>query len=209
MFNASIYHEPSRADWGGPDMAQSTLTGLTALAALLSAVISSVTLIVMVVAGLRNKRTDVLMECHRRFDTLMAGRAAFLKKLTSSSPLDKGTQLEIDGWSHRFWSLQFDEYEWWQHGHVDTKKYCYWMLSRYREFSEGKRGAPFEKIVFVDGWAEVQHRWASPYQGSSPDRPDFLEFVTKIKDCASPANVPGVVQQYRPKGLRRIGLALE
>jgi hypothetical protein len=184
---------------------------LSVIAASISAIAASMTVIVTVLAGVRNKKTDVLMECHRRFETLMIDRVPLVKQLASqlaSSPEpNAGLQIELRAWAQRFWSLQFDEYEWWQHGHVDTRTYRYWMLSRYRDLAQAKRGSRFGKHAFIDGWDEVQKRWARPDQIKSDGQKNFIEFVDEILACASVADVTVKVMQHRPGWRQRLGIA--
>jgi hypothetical protein len=188
-----------------------TLTALSAIAASISAFAASVTVYVTVRAGVRNKKTDVLMECHRRFETLMVDRVPLVKQLASqlaSSPEPNADlQIELRAWAQRFWSLQFDEYEWWQHGHVDTATYRYWMLSRYRDLGQAKRGSRFGKHAFIDGWDEVQKRWARPDQIKSDGQKNFIEFMGEILACASVAEVTLKVTQHKPGWRQRLGIA--
>jgi hypothetical protein len=187
-----------------------TLPALSVIAASISAFVASLTVIVTVLAGVRNKKTDVLMECHRRFETLMIDKVPLVKQLGSqlaSSPEPNADlQIELRAWAQRFWSLQFDEYEWWQHGHVDTATYRYWMLSRYRDLGQAKRGSRFGKHVFIDGWDEVQKRWARPDQIKPDSQKHFIEFMGEILACASVADVAVKVKRHEPGRWYKLGL---
>jgi hypothetical protein len=186
-------------------MSNDTLLALSAIASSGTAIVASVAVVVALLSGLRNKRTDVLIECHRRFDSLMVDRIAILKRLTS--PPTQDDLLQISAWAQRFWSLQFDQYEWWQHGHVDRETYCYWMLSRHREFGLAKSGSTFEAFTCITGWQEVQARWPTP----DPENPlsrrtDFVTFITKLQE-STPVEVQALVWKYNPTGLRYFGLS--
>ncbi|MGA3399204.1 MAG: hypothetical protein ABSC95_08280 [Acetobacteraceae bacterium] len=185
-------------------MSNGTLSALSAIAASFSAIAASAAVVVTLLAGLRNKRTDVLIECHRRFDSLMVDKVGILQQL--ASPPTQAELFRISAWAQRFWSLQFDQYEWWQHGHVDRETYCYWMLSRHREFELAKGGSTFEALACVSGWQEVQARWPTP----DPENPlsrrtDFVTFITKIQN-ETPEGVQALVWKYNPTGLRYLGM---
>jgi hypothetical protein len=185
---------------------QSDWAAFSVIISALSAGLALCTVLVVLFTSRRNKRTDVLVEVHRRFDALMLERARLERRLQRLPPGQNpspGLIHELRTWSMRFWSLQFDQYEWWQSGHVDLTTYCYWMLSRRHEHETADAR---ERLLYDLGWAEIETRWVQhvPYAGGW-GRVGFITLMEAVRTGTEP--VPILVLRSRPGLLRGLGLA--
>lgn len=118
-----------------------------------SIVISLVSLATSIAAAIfshrvnrRLKALDVVVKCQERYD-----RIAFDAKHAVK------TRDEALDYYVRFWSLQWDQFEFWEDGVIGKERYGFWMSCRNQEWGMN------ESVVGVsyrDGWA-----WAVDHQG--------------------------------------------
>ena len=107
------------------------------------------------VTTIRSKRTDVLMECHRRYSEVMAAES----------------QIPETDWYQRFWSRQFDQFNYWDDGFVDDRTFKFWMDSRRYEYAH-------EPELYKIVWEQEKRKYGTKF-------PDFVEAV--FRDGAVPA----------------------
>lgn len=127
----------------------------------LSAVFAIAALLAGMSASMAGKRTDVLIDSHKRFDALMVARVELLRSLRGDREC-ADLSIELDAWSERFWSLQFDQFVWWRKGFVAADVFGYWLKSRQHEFR--RHGVTPEserwwRAVYFDGWERVSRTW--------------------------------------------------
>jgi hypothetical protein len=151
----------------------------------LAAIIAFLALIFTIRAGLQNKRIDVLIDCHKRFDALAQERANLVKRLvaTSSYNSDNDLKIDIEAWSERFWSLQFDQFEWWRRGYIDSDFFSYWMKTRLYDYKKAERDQvsdkiTIEKLAYIDCWTKLKNRWVTHPKGL--ERKDFRTFIKRV-----------------------------
>jgi hypothetical protein len=152
------------------------LTAISAAFALAALMVSSS-------AAVAGKRTDVLIDSHKRFDALMVARGDLLRRLRclATSPGIEGCatpgdaladearmalDIELELWAQRFWSLQFDQFLWWRKGFVARDVFRYWLLSRRHEFRQAQGPtdpelARWRHAVYERGWQNVRHAWTA------------------------------------------------
>jgi hypothetical protein len=81
----------------------------------------------------------------------------------SDLPVDIRTELQV--FSKRYWSLQYDQFKLWRTGYVDWKEYKYWIEGKKRSFNKVKERPSVltvDAYVFREGWEESKDRWHSP-----------------------------------------------
>jgi len=158
-------------------------------------------------AGIQNKRADIMMECHRRFDQLSVLRHELTKRVNKTSDLTKDQELidDINSWVQRFWSLQVDEYEFWRRGFIDNDFFRYWMISRHRDFSDAREDEiknparhTFKMLAFTQGFRVVVDTWAD----ASHPRSDFKDFMEQVRKN----RIDDAMSKYGPWFLRKWGL---
>jgi hypothetical protein len=176
------------------------------LAAWVQALATPLALLVLALtvrAGVQGKRTDVLIASHTRFDALMSERTELIDALVqqNDTTLTPSLSIRIASWGSRFWSLQFDQFVWWQHGFVDPEVFRYWMLSRQAEFDRKLSEAPRHEIIFhtavyVTSWNYAAASWAKPPKHAFVH---LIEEVRKNRICK-------VMKTCGPTWRQRLGL---
>ncbi|HEX4055475.1 MAG TPA: hypothetical protein VHX86_14515 [Tepidisphaeraceae bacterium] len=124
-----------------------TLQEVIALLQAFSALIAGLALVISSLAlrEVRKMKTiDLMRAFQERYDKLRWDIAKDVK----------GKQTAREFYS-RFWNLQLEQYEYWQHGLIDDRIYTYWMQMRRTEWGETD---PFlfshkcPKPSYHDGW---------------------------------------------------------
>ena len=146
----------------GLEVAQVVLQSITALGTLV--------VLVMIVrthrATLENqrllRRSDLQMECNRRFDRIMDMR----DKLEAAD----GELREVKAFYKRFWELQSDQYQFWINGWVTDEDMFCWVQWRHGEWVEnpvlGK-----DEYSFRQSWHDSRERYMEP---------GFAEFMDQV-----------------------------
>jgi hypothetical protein len=108
----------------------------------------------------RMKKTDVFMECSRRYDSLVAVRDNLaVAKLNSKAYFE------------RFWMLQVDQYNHWRRGYIEDHVYRLWLYDRHAEFMANHSigGVPYRA-----GWETAK---ATTIRDKA-----FLDHMTYVSD---------------------------
>jgi hypothetical protein len=162
-------------------------------------------LIFTIRSGILNKRADIMMECHRRSDALLALRYELTKRLGVAEPHSADASLEADikAWIQRFWCLQFDEYEFWRRGFIDDGFFKYWMLSRRRGFEKSTADqlspspTSFDEMTYEVGFEDVSWMWIGATSPRSGDFKGFMQLVRENQiDRAMRMHGPGLLCRW-------------
>ena len=99
------------------------------------------------------KRSDIHMECNRRFDRIMDMRDAIERT-------DADTR-EVRAFYRRFWELQFDQYVFWINAWVTDEDMHCWVQWRHGDWVEnpvlGREG-----YAFRQSWHDCRERYMEP-----------------------------------------------
>ncbi|MGJ7572948.1 hypothetical protein ACSFBX_20640 [Variovorax sp. RB2P76] len=164
-----------------------TASHIGAVAQSLGPLLAMFALIFTIRSGIQNKRADIMMECHRRSEALLILRHELSKRMFAAGDRSADALLESDiqAWIQRFWSLQFDQYEFWRRGFIDDAFFRYWMLTRHRDFSKAlaDQSDPtpdsFEQMIYEKGLEEVSWMWDGTI---SPSGGDFKGFIQDVRN---------------------------
>ena len=147
----------------------------------LSIIFSALSLFLAILAlnrGLENQRSsienqrdmksvDLLVSFQKRYDDL----AYDVRSRVDS----KGKALE---YYHRFWDLQFEQYQYWKSGWIKREIYSSWMDFRQKEFDQND---PVGGISFQDGWTLTERDYLLPaLQQRAAAYKDFTDFMDKV-----------------------------
>ncbi|WP_409054856.1 hypothetical protein [Variovorax sp. GrIS 2.14] len=185
---------------------QITANHIGTVAQSLGPLLAMFALIFTIRSGIQNKRVDIMMECHRRSEALLILRHELSKRLFSASDRSTDAALESDvqAWVQRFWSLQFDQYEFWRRGFIDDAFFRYWMLTRHRDFSKALTDprdatpASFEQMIYEKGLEEVSWMWDGTI---SPSGGDFKGFIQDVRNN----HIKQAMRKHGPSLLRSWG----
>jgi len=88
------------------------------------------------------KESDVLMECHRRYDQLLS-EARFVEK-----------DREANAFYSRFWHLQQNQYEFWMSNVIPFYVFKEWMNARRDSFKTDAPISKYSTYKYKAGWQE-------------------------------------------------------
>ena len=125
------------------------------------------------------KKTDLMMDCNRRFDQLTELAHEINQKIFERRLKDPGyapskqEQTEARYYFQRFFSLQFDQFNAYQQGVIDKKLFHYWMRSREREYVSS--GVDVAGVTYPQAWDLLKNdkNWVNH---------PFLDFLNMVHD---------------------------
>jgi hypothetical protein len=114
------------------------------------------------------KNIDLLIYFQKRYDDVaydMKGRV--------------GKEYKPEDYYHRFWDLQFEQYQYWRLGLIRQDIYSSWMGVR---LSDWKRDEDLGGMKYRQGWEEAQRYLSNGSTNNPKYYDDFVKFMNAIHD---------------------------
>lgn len=122
------------------------------------------------------KQVDVEMHCNTRWADPFKERREIERSFEDKNA--RVSSSTVAEYYRQFWSLQHDQFNYFEQGAIPTKIFVEWMHYRYDEF---QRNEPVGNVKFDDAWRLYGASIASP--STSPSH-DFNQLITHIRDIA-------------------------
>jgi hypothetical protein len=136
-------------------------------------ILTLVVLYISVLASVRSKRSDILMECHRSYNDVVSRRHAADVKPT---------------WHLEFWSRQHHQFDHWRAGDVETATFKFWTFARMNEWHGDAKVAD---VAIRAGWELYREK-------AQADAP----FVRFIEMAVGAKQVDDALRTFGPRGFR-------
>ena len=101
----------------------------------------------------RLKRADILMECNRRYDSLMDTRHNLMA-------VDTPKPEDVNYFYRKFWLFQWNQYTHWCDGHVEDHVFKLWLNSDKERYEE-KGWSSIGGVSFKQSWENVSQSLAT------------------------------------------------
>jgi len=131
------------------------------------------------------KGIDLLATFQKRYDELaydVRSRVNDPTKLVARDSASQSTQFndstkttseKSKDWYHRFWDLQFEQYQYWKLGYINKDIYVTWMEFRKHEWDTNDSLAG---MTYQEGWTETKEH----HFGGGSDRGAYYKNFTKF-----------------------------
>lgn len=144
---------------------------------LISLVVSSAVATFSISVNRRLKAMDVVVKCQEQYDRIAFDARHAVK-----------TEEEAKLYYDRFWSLQWNQFEFWRDKHIGKDRYGFWMFCRNQEW---KLNESIAGICYRDGW-----QWAVSHRNWQSTK--FADHMEKVFSGTSPIFVDYCKHSLRP-----------
>lgn len=146
------------------------------------------------------KQIDVEMHCNSRWEDLYKAKIEILRQTLSN---DKGKKNNdalakiisrmAENYYNAFWALQQDQFNYYNQGYLPESIYISWIYERLDQFkNDENKKDEIGGISFKDGWNNYGKK-------SSVRNYSFDEFIEKIRNSPSSADIQGIARSYKEK----------
>ena len=152
----------------------------------------------------QNKKIEIKFSLQERYDLLAQDKERLDAELSkiSNSIIPDSLKTELQVFAKRYWSLQYEQFDYWRDGFVDWDTYKFWIDCKRRSYNKVKEADTFQNIdsyVHKYGWGKSKSTWNDSILGNTTA--DFVLFRFKLLEQNE--NIDAVMAEFGPKPRHR------